>query len=64
MILSNYCKQPQKKGFYVKYPLASRGYLVNLCLQGVVKSPGLLQLMVQLIDLLLMLFLQTLPLLL
>lgn len=55
----------RKKGFNANNPLASLvSYLVNLRLQGIVKSPRLLELLVKLIDLLLMLFLQTLPLLL
>lgn len=39
-------------------------YLVSLCLQGIMKCPGLIELLVQPIHLLMMLFLQTLSLLL
>lgn len=50
--------------FHVPPSVTLSIYLVSLCLQSVVKCPGLLELLVELVHLLLVLFLQTLPLLL
>ena len=50
--------------FVFTYALCVHIYLVNLGLQAIVKRPGLLELLVELIHLLLMLLFQTLPLLL